>query len=63
MEIEFCYERSALQSVNVRWSSGNDDIGPLFSLLFSSIFLFFVSIATFSHIRSAQIKKNLFSES
>ena len=57
MEIEFCYERSALQSVNVRQLSGNDDSGPLVALLFSSIFLFFVTIVTFSHRRSARIKK------
>ena len=48
----------ALQLVAVRWSTGNKVCGLLFSPLFFPIF----SVATFSHRRSAQTKKNLFSE-
>ena len=50
------HERSGLQSFAVRRSTGNDVSGPLFSSLFS-IFSFFFSVATFSHRRSARIKK------
>ena len=55
----FLARAAALQSVAVRRSTGNDVSGPLFSPLFSifSIFFFPFSVATFSHRRSARIKK------
>ena len=55
--LKFCWhERSALQSVAVRQSTGNDISGPLFSPFFF-IFQFFFSVATFSYRRSARIQK------
>ena len=49
------HERSALQSVAVRRSTGNDVSGHYFHSY--SSFHFFFSFATFSHRRSARIKK------
>ena len=64
IQVPYWHERSALQSVAVRRSTGNDVSGLLFSPLFIFPIFFPIpfSAATFSHRRSAQIKK-LFSKS
>ena len=54
------HERSALQSVAVRRSTGNDVSGHYFHryfLFFFSFFFLFFSVVYFSHRRTARIKK------
>ena len=53
----FWHVRSALQLVAIRRSTGNDVSGSLFSPSFSSIPFHHFPVATFSHRRSALIKK------
>ena len=49
---------AALQSVAVRRSTGNDVVATISAVIFLNFFPpFFFSIATFSHRRSARIKK------
>ena len=58
----FWHERSALQSVAVRRSTGNDVSGPLFSPLFSIPFSIFSPSRPF-FIEGVLRSKSLFSES
>ena len=52
----YWHERPPFQSVAVQAVDWHDDSGPLFSLFFSATFPLF-SVTTFSHRRSAWIKK------
>ena len=54
-----CYLFVAGIGTSGDWPTGNDVSGPLFSPLFSIFFHSIFSVATFSHRRSAQIKKLL----